>query len=121
MKINELAASFLHVKESRDEEKRVIDYDLKKELSELQKGDSTPKQKLSLLAKKDEIEAAKHFLEEREIELKEVSDELLGELKRAEFKVGEKLEIHVEDQIFFSVWYDENNAVHTAGTFHKIS
>lgn len=121
MNIKELAASFLHVKEIRDEEKRVIDYDLKRELSELQKEASTSQQKLSILAKKDEIEAAKRFLELREVEFKEISDELLDELKRAEIREGERLDVHVKEQIFFSVWYDENDVVYTAGTFHKIS
>jgi hypothetical protein len=121
MEINELASSFLHIKESRDEEKRVLNYDLKNELKKLQMDSSTAQQKLRILAKKDEIEAAKHLLELREIELNDISYALLEELKRAEIQPGDKLDIHVKDQIYFSVWYDDANQVYSAGTFHKIS
>jgi hypothetical protein len=120
MKINELASSFLHVKESRDEEKRVLDYDLKNQLQDLQKGNDDVQQKLKILAKKDEIEAARHFLEARETELKQASAELLAELKRAEIKEGQKLEVHVRDSIYFSVWYDQSGEVYSAGTYHKM-
>jgi len=121
MKINDLAASFLHIKESRDEEKRILDYDLKNQLLKLQRESSDVQQKLLILKKKDEIHAAKTFLEQREIEFAEISNELLDELKRAEIKEGDKLEVHVEGPIYFSVWYDTDDNVYTAGTYHKIS
>ena len=119
MKINNVAASFLHSKRSFDEEKRIIDYVLAKELKDLERLDASLDKNLKLLSKNAEIKDAKELLNQREAELKEVSNELLSMMLEASMQPEDRLETNYDGDIYFEVWYDKDHIVRTADTYQK--
>jgi len=119
MKINYVAASFLHSKRSFDEEKRLIEYVLPKELKELESLDASLDKNLKLLSKKSEIKDAKELLSQREAELREVSNELLSMMLEASMAPDDRLETNYDKNIYFEVWYDKDHIVRTADTYEK--
>jgi hypothetical protein len=121
MEINQLAELFLNVRTCRDNEKRVIEYDLAHELNELKNHFDPLTRNLSMLSKQSQIEQAKYFLQNREAELAEISSELLDKMKSLGIKPAERFPVHVQNQTYFDVWYLTDDEVCTAGNYTKIS
>lgn len=121
MKIHELASSFLDLKTRRNEQERVIQYDLPRKLSDLEKRQDTVDDRLKVQEFKENIQVQKRILEQLDREFAGVREELAPLLASVGASREQPLKIHVHDQIYFNTYLDEDGEVQSPGTYHHIS
>lgn len=75
MDAHQLAKAYLHSKQNVEEQRRLIDYPMKKKLAELER-DNTIEGKLRVIQFKSEIQAAEDNYEQTVQELEEIANDL---------------------------------------------
>lgn len=117
MKVHELASSFLDLKNRRDEKKRVIEYDLPRELKALEAQNNNVDGKLRVLDFMDKIKDHTYELDQLNKELKEVEEDLKPLLIEVKAMRNDPLRIQVDGPTHFDTFLEEGEII-SSGHFH---
>lgn len=118
--VNQLAETFLLTKHKKDEQRRIIDFDLSKQLNELKKDRST-QGSLRVLQFKSKIEAEEAYYEELTTELQEIENDLFPILQEINANRLDPLTTHVKDRTYFDTFLNEKGEIISPGLYTKIS
>lgn len=119
MNIHELASRFLYLKTQKEEQRRVIDYDMRNKLKKLEGDNHNVEGKLRVLDFKDKIKLAEEDYLQISAELQEVVEELKPYLIELGATRLDPLITHVQEKTYFDVWLDENKDVQCPGLYSK--
>jgi len=111
MGTKELSASFLDIRDRRDEKRRHIDYDLKPALVTLEKNRSTMDDGLRIIQKKNEINNSEELYNQLEEDLKYVIDELTPYLREIKATSVSPYITHLYNRTYSEVWLDDDGII----------
>lgn len=121
IKMNEqeqLAKYYFDTKNSLDEQRRVIDFDMRKNLERL-KQDKTTDGNLKVLRYKSEIQSAEVAYEDRISELRSISDDLYPILAEINANRNDPFTIHVEGRTYFDIFINEEKSIQIMDLYTK--
>lgn len=117
MDIKELATSFLELKSRKTEEQRVIDYDLPKQLKELEKFQSNVDERLRLMEFHAKIGKHKVGLESTTKELERITKQLHPLLLELKAHRDDPYTVHVHERTYFDTYIDEEGEIQSRGHY----
>ncbi|AIM37568.1 hypothetical protein KO02_13380 [Sphingobacterium sp. ML3W] len=118
-KEEKLANYYRETKEELIEQRRIIDFDMKNRLIELEK-DKTTLGNLTVLRYKSEIQSAEAVYDDRVSELKYINDELHPILTKINADRNDPFEIKIETRSFFDIYLDDNHQIVVSEAYTKL-
>ncbi len=116
----QLAKYYQETNKSLIEQRRVIDFDMRNILAELQK-DYSIEGKLKVLVYKSEIQQAEEAYDGRVAELKDIEDDLRPVLEAINAHRNAPFIIKVGERSYFDAYISEDGEVITTDNYTKIS
>jgi hypothetical protein len=116
----QLALYYKETKDSLNEQRRVIDYDMRNHLAQLEKDRST-EGNLRVLRYKSEIQQAEVVCYDRASELKDIDDDLRPILKEINAHRDDPFKIKVGNRSYFDTYISEDGEIIATGTYTKVS
>lgn len=121
MEFNELAKLCYDTYNEIVENKRFLNYVLKRKLSELDNVENSGLDNtLKKLKINDEIQAKEIYISELEDQMAEWKKEVLEKFEISKIKPDTEIEVPITNQSYFSIWYDENHEVKVNGPYSKL-
>jgi len=118
MDAHDLSISFLEIKTKKDELRRLIDYDMKNELADLEKNQSL-EGKLRVIRYKSEIQAMEQSYENANDELGKTERELKPILHEIDARVDNQLMTHIQDDSYIYTYLDDKGEIVVNGPYSK--
>jgi hypothetical protein len=119
MEEEQLAKYYKETKENIGEQRRIIDYDMKRVLADLEKDYSTIGN-LKVLHYKSEIQQAEVVYDDRVAELKEIELDLHPVLVAINAHRADPFSIQVGARSFFDTFIDEENQIYVTETYTRL-
>lgn len=115
----ELAKYYKETKESLENQRRAIDFDMANILKNLQQDHST-EGKLKVLYYKSEIQQAEVAYDDRVSELESIDKDLKPILVEINANINDPLLIHLEGRSYFDTYLNENKQIVTTPEYTKL-
>lgn len=116
----QLAVHYKEIKDSLNEHRRVIDYDMRNELAELVKDRSTDGN-LTVLRYRSEIQQAEVAYDDTAAELRDIESDLLPVLVAINAIRDDPFTIKVGDRSYFDTYTSEEGTIIVSDTYTRIS
>ncbi len=121
MEFKELAKLYFDTYNEIVEQKRILEYVLKRKLTQLDNEEQTGlNNSLKKLTINDEIHVKESYISELENQLIEWKKDILDKFETSKTNLDTEIEVLVTNETYFSIWYDKNKEVKVRGPYSKL-